>query len=260
MAGSPSPNVPTPAPSLTPEPSSTPLQRRRRRLLLWSVPVILPALLVAGKLLSLPLFAGQASDAFAAGHGKDTVRAAQGMGALNVVESWKAPFAKGDGQALAGDFAAARLEFAAALSQVSGPDACKVRVNLVLSVEQLGDAAEKAGDPASAAALFKDGKEVIAQAPQGCFVPQGEGNKNGEGEALKQAGERLAEKSQQPGESTDPGKENGGEQPGDAPAPPASKSDALQERNSGAAKQRADDEQRRNENSEYPSKSYDKPW
>ncbi|MGA7203023.1 MAG: hypothetical protein WBX27_00165 [Specibacter sp.] len=238
----------------------TPLQRKRRRMLLWSAPVVLPALVLACKLLSLPLFAGQAATAFAADNGAGTIRSAQGMGAMNLVEPWKAHFARGDGHALAGDYAGAKADFATSLTLVSGPEACKVRVNLVLSLEKLGDAAEKAGDAASAVALFKEGAGVVAQAPPGCFAPQGDGNSAGEGDALKQAAKRLAGKAQQPVQAKDPGKGADGEKAADTPAPPESKTEELQNRNSDAAKKRADAEKQRTENGDAAPKSYGKPW
>lgn len=118
-------------------------RRRRRKLLLMAAPAVLLTAVVALKLLSLPLAAGQAASAFEASNADGTVRAGQAMGALNMVERYKAHFALGDGYVLHGDFAKAKEEFATALELVPAHESCKVRVNLVLSLEKLGEADRK---------------------------------------------------------------------------------------------------------------------
>jgi tetratricopeptide (TPR) repeat protein len=147
---------------------------RRRRLLLWSA---LPALLVlclAAKLLSLDPLAGHATRAFDAKDAAAVGMAAAALQAANIVEPHKAPFAAGDAQALAGNFAAARLRFEEALELVpaapaGSPDACIIRLNLVLAIERLGDDKLRLADAASAAALFTEALEVARAAPDGCF-------------------------------------------------------------------------------------------
>lgn len=237
----------------------SPRLRRRRKLLLSSAPAALAVVVLALKLLSLPISAGQAQDAYAGGSGADTLRAGQAMGVLNMVERWKAPFAQGDGHVLQGDFAKAREAFVAALDLVPANESCKVRVNLVLTLEKLGEAKDKAGDPASARALYAQGSDVIAQAPGGCFEPNGQGNKDGEGDALKDAQKRLDGK-QAAGTGDDRQQpQDGSEAPADEP-PPAGKVEQLEKNGRQAQKERSKSENLSDELSNSEPEQYAKPW
>jgi hypothetical protein len=154
-------------------------------LLAWSTVPALLVLCVAAKLLSLGLLAGHASSSFEA---KDAAAVGRAAGALqfgNLVERHKAPFAAGDALALAGDFGTARIRFeeALGLAQAESPDACIIRLNLVLSIERLGDGRLDQEDPASAAALYREALETAGAAPDGC---------NADGPAAE-AGKKLAE-------------------------------------------------------------------
>jgi tetratricopeptide (TPR) repeat protein len=161
---------------------------RRRRLLRWST---LPALLVlclAAKLLSLDPLAGHAARAFDAKDAAAVGRAAEALLAGNIVEPHKAPFAAGDAQALAGNFAAARVRFEEALELVPWaaeglPDNCIIRLNLVLAIERLGDDKLRLEEAGAAAALFTEALEVAGTAPDGCFS----------GGPAVEAGEKLSE-------------------------------------------------------------------
>lgn len=236
-----------------------PRLRRRRKLLLASAPVVLVAVVVAVKLLSMPVSAGQAAAAYDGGDADGTVRAGQAMGVLNMVERYKAHFAMGDGYVLRGDFDAARTEFSRALELVPAGESCKVRVNLVLSLEKLGDARDKAGDPASAAELFAQGGVIIAEAPRDCFIANSENNKDGEGRALNDAKERLTQKEHD-------GKGAGDDQPADAgksnPAeePPASKLEQLEKSGQQAQKERSKSEKLREDYADSEPEQFAKPW
>lgn len=167
----------------------------RRRLLLWSA---LPALLVlclAAKLLSVGILAGTADRGFAAGDTQAVADAAAGLDVANFIEPQKAPFAAGDSLVLAGDFAAARQRFEEALSLAVTADACVIRVNLALSIENLGDERVAAEDPTAAGRLFAEGLAVVNAAPAGCSA-DGESahSGTGAGEKLDQAADRLGQK------------------------------------------------------------------
>lgn len=149
------------------------LCRRRRTLLLWSALPVLLALCLSVKLLSLGIFAGQAARGFAAQDSNAVASAAAGLRAANFVEAHKAPFAEGDSLVLAGDFAGARRQFEEALALAGPADlavSCVIRVNLVLSIERLGDERLTAEDPTAAARLFADGLAAVREAPEGCFA------------------------------------------------------------------------------------------
>lgn len=220
----------------------------RRRLLWWSLLPVLLILCLAAKLLSVGVLAGNAARAFEAGDPRAVAEAVAGLRIANFTEPHKAPFAEGDGLFLAGDFAGARQRFEEALEVAGHDDECVIRVNLVLSIERLGDARAAAGDPTAAARLFTEALAVVEAAPAGCFdaaaeAGGGAGRAEAEaGEKLEQAAERLTQKSAEAaaGTAPDPGSSPGQE---DTPAEPGHQSrleelnkstrDAQSERNSG---------------------------
>jgi hypothetical protein len=153
-------------------------------------------LCLAAKLLSVGVLAGTAGRAFDAGDSAAVADAAAGLRFANFTEPHKAPFAEGDGLFLAGDYAGARRSFEDALSLTGAADECVIRVNLALSIERLGDAQARAGDPTAAGRLFAEGLAVVREAPQGCVDAGAEGGSAGDAaDRLKQAAERLTQKS-----------------------------------------------------------------
>ncbi|YCH08456.1 tetratricopeptide repeat protein [Arthrobacter sp. alpha11c] len=168
-------------------------RRRRRRLALWSAPPALLALAVAAKLLSVGALGGYAAQAFETADQDAAAGAASWLHVANLFEPHKAYFASGDVHVLAGDFTAARKDFEAALDAGAGTDECQVRVNLVLSIEKLGDAALAAGNKPMAATLFREALDVLESSPAQC-AQEGPGNSSGEGKALDSAMDRLKAK------------------------------------------------------------------
>ncbi|MET4003734.1 hypothetical protein ABIB48_002469 [Arthrobacter sp. UYCu511] len=234
-------------------------RQRRKKLLLWSAPAILVAAVVALKLLSLPLAAGQAGAAYGSSNADGTVHAGQAMGVLNLVERYKSHFAVGDGYVLRGDFERARKEFATALELVPAKESCKVRVNLVLSLEKLGEEGQKAGDTARALEFFAQGSATVEQAPRDCFTPDSANNSDGEGDALRDAAQRLEEKASASQDGGQDG-EGGESEPGqDTPAPPASKLDKLKESGQKAQQERSKG-QKLDELLEEEPEQHPKPW
>lgn len=181
----------------------------RRRLIVWSLPLVLVLLLVALKLLTMVAFGDQARNAYAAGDVTGVQQAGDRLGFLNLIERHKAPFALGDALVLTGDYAGARASFerALAVAPKDGLEACQVRVNLVLTLEKLGDAAKAASGLAAATPFYDRVEVVVAAAPQGCFDPQG----GTTGQELNDAKGRAQAKSQpqpdQPGDQGDQGQQ-----------------------------------------------------
>lgn len=169
-----------------------PRRRRRQLLLLWSALPVIVAMCFSAKLLSLGIFTGQATRAFEARDTGAAASASAGLRAANLIETHKAAFAEGDSLVLAGDFAGARQRFEEALALTGPRDECVIRVNLVLSIERLGDARFRAEDPTAAGRLFAEGLAAVDAAPHGCFAGGGQET----GEKLKQAESRLQQKSQ----------------------------------------------------------------
>ncbi len=252
----------------TVDPAPSARLARRRRLLLWSVLPVVLALLLAAKLLSVPLFSAQAAAAFESRDAASLARASDGLRVANFLETHKPAFAKGDAFVLAGDFAGARLWFEDALDSGPGVDECRVRVNLGLSIERLGDAVAAADDAAGAVELFGQALEVVGGGPEACFAADGAAtpgfNDAGEGEQLTAAAERLKEKLADAGNQAgaDPVAEPGLE-PEEEPEPadPAQQGqlERLKEMAGRALQDRTESEDRQ-EYLEDSGPSVDKPW
>ena len=252
---------------MTREPAAAARRKlRRRRMLLVSAAPGLLAVALAVKLLAAASFGGQAAEAFTQGDQAGVASAAAGMGTVNVVERHKAPLAAGDALTLAGDYAGARTLFERALADAPPADECKVRVNLVLSIEKLAD--RGAGSPdsgADAARLYGEGLAAVEAAPPGCFTTgSNEGSANGadgEGDRLRQAEDRLQAKADQlAGRHGQAGAADGKVEP-PAPETQQSQLDKLGESAQSAQRERNDGRQR----GEYLKGSTsqtaaDKPW
>jgi hypothetical protein len=193
------------------------LRRRRRRLLLGSAPVVVLLVLVAARLVSLNLVHAQTLDAYQAGDKPRTLTWGERQGWVNVVEQFRSPFAVGDAHVLSGHFELARPWFEQAFEQVpkGGVDECKVRVNLGLTYEALGDAAKARERTDEWKQYYDKGITITKERPPLCEAPEG----GQTGEQLQQAQQRMEQKSAGP-PPEDPSEQDGqGQQP--APSQPA---------------------------------------
>lgn len=211
--------------------------RLRRKLLLGSAPLLLLLLLLAAKTLSVGIASAQLESAFAKGDAAGVHAAAGVLKVANVIEPYKAWFNDGDGYLLSGDFESAKPEFEQALALASSTESCRVRVNLVLTVEKLGDAKRAAGEQSAAQALYDQGISVIDAAPQGCFQAGSSGNQQGEGQQLQDAKGRLQQKSEQSQQDQN-GQNPGPADPSQSPDP--SQLDQLNQQNNDAQQDRND--------------------
>jgi hypothetical protein len=194
-------------------------RRLRRRLVLWSLPVVVVALLVAVKLLSLPVLAGLTQWAYDDRAYERSTAFSEPLGVANVVEPWVHHFDRGAGYAQVGVLDVARQEFGAALRLA--PDdptvSCVIRTNLVLTIEAQGDAAlleQRFGD---AEELFREGQQAIDESPEGCFLPPEDEGAPDTSEPLDEADGRLGEKEDEAQRE----QEGGDPQPGDEGEPGA---------------------------------------
>lgn len=169
------------------------LRRRRRRLLLASAPVVVLLLLAAVRLVSLNLVAAQAIDGYAAGDKPRTLAWGERQGWVNVVEPFRSPFAIGDAHVLSGHFELARPWFEQAFEQVpkGGLDDCKVRVNLGLTYEALGDQAKARERTDEWKQFYDKGIAITSERPPLCEAPEG----GQTGEQLESARQRMEQKS-----------------------------------------------------------------
>jgi hypothetical protein len=141
--------------------------RLRRRLLVWSAPVVLLAVVAAIKMISVVLIGDSAVSHFSRGDGAALHADASKLGVLNVIQPAKAPFARGSAAVLEGRLADADADFDRALRH---GQSCPVRVNLELVRETQGDVAAAAGRTAAAEERYRSALNVVAEAPAGCFA------------------------------------------------------------------------------------------
>lgn len=144
--------------------------RLRRRLLIYSAPVVAVALLVAVKLFSVVLVGNSAVHAFAGGDGSAVRADAAILGVVNVVEPARAPFAAGTAAVLDGRLEDADAHFTDAVARGDTVGSCPARVNLELVRETQGDRAAAAGDRAGADERYASALTVVDAAPRGCFA------------------------------------------------------------------------------------------
>jgi hypothetical protein len=172
----------------------------RRRLLAWSVVPVLLVVLVALKLLSMPVFAGLSQAAYDSGDYDRSVAAADGLGVADVFEPWVRHFDRGTGLARIGVLDESRRELESALSLVPADHvaaSCMVRTDLSLVVEQQGDSAVLDGTFDRAAAFYQHALALIRAAPAGCFDTPGTTDDPASKKPLDDEKARLQQKQQQ---------------------------------------------------------------
>src|SRR5690606_10515055 len=191
------------------------LAARRRRLLLWSAPLMLIAFLAALKLLSAVALNMAGSSAYEHANHNTAAERFEALEVFNVVEPWKAHFNQGTAIYASGQFFQATQQLEVALDLVPrspqgeppGKDECDVRTNYSLALEGLGDESRAAGDPAMAADYYQQAQTMLANC--------GESGANGgeeaqEAEERQQESQEQAEQEQQQQEQEQQG-EDGGE-------------------------------------------------
>lgn len=247
--------------------STAPWVRRRRRLLIASALPMLLALLLALKLLSLPLLTASAGSAHESGDGAGVRSAGEKLGIVNIVQRWRAPYIEGTGKAMSGDLDGGRADLELALSRTSSPhDDCTVRTNLVLTIVEQADAAGEAGDTAAEKQRAEEGLKVIEEGPEGCFDGSDDGNGGEAGQKQQESKQKLEEKTGQDGEGGDEDDPKDPKDPDDGgddePKDPEeqAKEDELKEKNgsgqSSAETKKKIDEAEKSNDGQYA----EKPW
>ncbi|WP_406815064.1 hypothetical protein [Mycobacterium sp. M23085] len=144
--------------------------RLRRRLVVYSAPLVAVTLLVIAKLISVVLVGDSAASAFARGDGDALRIDAAILGVVNVVEPARAPFAAGAAAVLDGRLDDADGHFSDALARTDVASSCPARVNLELVRETQGDRAAAAGDRGRAEERYLSALSVVDAAPVTCFA------------------------------------------------------------------------------------------
>lgn len=143
--------------------------RLRRRLILFSAPAVLVALVAAVKMISVVIVGHAAVSDFARRDAGAVGGDISTLQVFNVLESGKVRFAQGDLAALEGNLSQAEARFSEVLSHSDAAQSCPVRINLELVRETRGDLAARAGSLDSAAQRYTSALAVINDAPKRCF-------------------------------------------------------------------------------------------
>ncbi|OBB00441.1 hypothetical protein A5662_14515, partial [Mycobacteriaceae bacterium 1482268.1] len=141
----------------------------RRRLLVFSAPVMLVALIAAVKMISVVVAGNSAATNFRDGDAEALHRDTSMLNVLNVIEPARAPFAAGTLAVLQGRLDEAEARFSEALSRTDAGQSCPVLVNLELVRERRGDIDGWEGRPDQARERYRSALDIVANAPDGCF-------------------------------------------------------------------------------------------
>jgi hypothetical protein len=143
--------------------------RLRRRLLVFSAPVVIVALIAAVKMISVVVAGNSAVSHFTGGDVAALRDDVSAMSILNVIEPAKAPFAAGALAVREGRLDEADARFTEALSRTEATQSCPVRVNLELVRERQGDVDAWEGRPDQARERYTSALAIVEDAPGGCF-------------------------------------------------------------------------------------------
>lgn len=196
------------------------LRRKRKLMLLWSLPIMLIAFLAALKLLSAVAINLAGTSAYDNANHNTAAERFHSLEFFNVVEPWKAHFNQGTAIYASGDFWNAKEQLEVALDLVPkapqgeppGKQECDVRTNLSLSLEGLGDEAMAEGDPAMAASRYAEAQTALSN----CGESGGNGGEEAqEAEERQEQSESDAQQQQEEQQQEQEGEEGESESPTD---------------------------------------------
>jgi hypothetical protein len=167
--------------------------RLRRRLMLFSAPIVVVALLAALKMISV-VVAGNAAVSDFESHDIKALRGdVSTMALANIIAPENVSFAQGVLAAVEGNLGEADSRFGELLSQADAAGSCPVRLNLELVRETQGDLSARSGRLEKAEERYTSALGVIKDAPAGCFG--GNGDPDAERRAIRSdAAARLTDK------------------------------------------------------------------
>lgn len=204
--------------------------RKRKRVRKWialcSIPLVLTAAVVSGKILSMYMFAHFTVTAHVSGDAEGTIRNAEWLSPLNWFEPFIATYDLGTGLAAGVKLEDARVRLEEALPLAVGSlQECAVRMNLTLVIEAQGDVKKEADDTEGARSFWLDALDALEQQPDTCNTPQADEASPDKDRSMKQTIEvtdaRIREKLNPPEQDPPPsGGEDGKENQSDGPPPP----------------------------------------
>jgi tetratricopeptide (TPR) repeat protein len=164
----PAPTLAAPRQDFTPRPQHDRRRRVRRALFVLGLLPLSLALLLVLKVAIMLHLNSRGRDDYGAGRYTGAAAAFESTLFVNVLESWVAPYDLGTARYRQGEFASARAQLEDALALAPAAEECRVRINLALADEALGDAAVADGDVSTARADWAAGHAVLTQG--GCLV------------------------------------------------------------------------------------------
>jgi tetratricopeptide (TPR) repeat protein len=257
---------------------------KRRKLLLFSMPVMIIIGLVALKFLSIGILAPVSANAYKDSQYQTSLTWLTPLTFVNTIEPYKVYHNRGNDYYKLQQFESAETEFRKALESVPSADECAVRVNLVMSIVAQADIKASAKDYDKAIVLYDNAKAVINDSQDGCGIQFNSSNnsettndttkqsdeqklsKDGSAEAMKQEKQNVDKKSDDAkksrnGDKTD-NKDNTDQQ-SQSDEPTQQQIEQLQQQQSESQQKRMKSQQSDREYNEYSQKTYDytqKSW
>jgi tetratricopeptide (TPR) repeat protein len=140
-------------------------------MLLFSLPVVIIALIIAVKLISLSAITTVALTLYDRSDFEGSADQSSRLLDQNVIEPYIPYFNRGDAKAADEDYTGAIDDFEKALELAPADRKCQVVVNLAHSWELLGDIYEQGGYHQGAVLLYQAAEDVIAAAGDDCEAP-----------------------------------------------------------------------------------------
>lgn len=239
---------------------------RRRRVLLWSAPVMLLLLLFGVKSISMVAVNESGRGAYSAGDHDSATRQFDRLGLLNLFQWWIAPYNHGTALYQTGDLDRAESELQIALDRAPQDKSCQIAINLSRVLEAQGDQLGGQGRHAEAQEKYTAALKVLADHRcdqsgdgQGQQQQQQEQQQKKE-QAEERVNKKLEESQGQP--EGEPSEEEGDpqQQPERTPQEEQRRSEEQKKRNSEGERQEQNRREMEDSENEPDRERVDKPW
>lgn len=143
---------------------------KRRKLLLYSLPVALIMIIICIKMLSVPILSSLSHVSYDKAQYKTSGQLLYPLYVANWIEPYKLPFNHGNALFKQGDYRAAEGRYREALKSVPEKHECSVRINLALSLEAQADVLMSNKSYDDAIVIYDDVKAVLYDGEDSCGV------------------------------------------------------------------------------------------
>lgn len=144
--------------------------RKRKKLLLWSLPVSLMLLVIAIKLISVPIISSVAKSNFLNKRYYESTQILEPLYAGNWLEPYKLYYNQANGFYMSAMYIEAELGYREALKTVPREFECYVRVNLALSIEAQADVYFQEKKLDESILRYDEAKAVLRDGQDSCGV------------------------------------------------------------------------------------------